>query len=71
MGSGLPMSQNQLGAGVRRPRSTLLILGKARTQSTHMSTIPYIEIQVIVFFAKQNSSNSYYKLGLRFKFTKG
>jgi hypothetical protein len=34
--------------GVHRPGSAWVILGEARTQSTHISTIPYIEVQVEV-----------------------
>jgi hypothetical protein len=34
--------------GVRRPRSAWAILGKARTQSTHISTIPNTVVQVEV-----------------------
>jgi hypothetical protein len=34
--------------GVHQLGSPLVILGEARTQSTHISTIPYIEVQVEV-----------------------
>jgi hypothetical protein len=44
--------------GVRRPRSAWAILSEARTQSTHRSTISYIEVQ----------NRSYYNLGSRFSY---
>jgi hypothetical protein len=34
--------------GVHQPRSAWAILGEARTQSTHISTITYIEVQIEV-----------------------